>query len=223
MSTMEDNDKHQNVDISNPQSENNDNLIADSQGESKQENEIVEEEKTPKPKLKGKASEVYKNKNTNKGPSTKKKGTGIREKQNLDFRNPREWEVGKILAATLTEDERRFQSWYHLRQTPEQHKHNLKQAYDRWEAEVASRKGYVSSDLIDDLIRLEWLPDDELEKKAIAPGNRGKETGHTVAEERARYIYERAFYQQCAWRDYHYSGNPFEPTKCHLRKKEIEL
>ena len=77
MSTIEDNDKHQNVDISNPQSENNDNLIADSQGESKQENEIVEEEKTPKPKLKGKASEVYKNKNTNKGPSTKRKVLGF--------------------------------------------------------------------------------------------------------------------------------------------------
>ena len=130
--------------------------------------------------------------------------------------------MGKILPASISQDERKFQTYYHYRQTPEQHKQNLKNAYDQWEAEVASRKGYISNDLIDELIRLEWVPDDDLIKEAIKARNRGKDTGRTVDEGRARYIYDRAFYLQCAWRDYHYSVNPFEPEKCHYRKKEVE-
>ena len=104
MSAIEDIDNSQNNDSN---SENNNNLIADSQGESKQENENVDESPTSKTKPKGKASEIYGNKNTNKKTS-KKKFTGLREQRNLEFRPPREWEIGKILPASIFQDERKF-------------------------------------------------------------------------------------------------------------------
>ena len=87
MSAMEDNDKN---DISVIQCQNNENLIADSQGESKRANENVEGSEMKENKPKGKASEVYANRNTNKRNSNKTRFTGISEARNLQFRPPRD-------------------------------------------------------------------------------------------------------------------------------------